>query len=394
MDNKKKKVNNQNKNSLPNININKRKQTSFNDMDIDNLLKETEEVLSSIDTNNSIGANTKRRKKPIRNTNTGTHNINNTKIKQNQDDKIDSIPNTRKKVREDILINEPKKNNKRDILENDKPSSNKKSKSNPLNKIKEKFSNNKAIKNAVNFPSEMIKTSKTEIPGVKQKRSFNSLPHKKIIIIIGVVLVVGSSLFAITTKQIAAAKEEKARKASKITAQPVDSAVYLQKYTIKNVKKSKAVPAYSFSQIQSMDLTKPSGASVADLKQVTSAGLVGLEEAFIKAEKKYHVNAIFVMSIASLESAKGTIMFKPNNMFGYGSSGFSSKAEGIYVVSKGLGTGYLNPSSGLYGGSKTLKGVNKRYASSSQWANKVGRYMQGYYSEIRNNKIKALNKIK
>ncbi len=168
----------------------------------------------------------------------------------------------------------------------------------------------------------------------------------------------------------------------------------LRSYTAKRLTKQEAIPAYSLSQIYELDLREPSGVTAADLKLVTSKGLVGLEDAFVNAEEKYGVNCVFLMSIASLESGKGTMMFRPNNMFGYGRTGFSSKTEGINVVAKGLSTRYLNPSGGLYGGSPTVKGVNKRYAANPQWYAKVGKYMESYYAVISRRHNEALNKIK
>ena len=47
------------------------------------------------------------------------------------------------------------------------------------------------------------------------------------------------------------------------------------------------VPTYSASQIMSLDVSQPSGATVSDLELVTRGGLVGLEEAFYKAEQDY-----------------------------------------------------------------------------------------------------------
>lgn len=177
-------------------------------------------------------------------------------------------------------------------------------------------------------------------------------------------------------------------------AQEVNIPNALRDYTAKRLTKQEAIPAYSISQIYSLDLRKPSGVTVADLELVTSAGLVGLEEAFVNAEEKYGVNCIFLMSIASLESAKGTMMFRPNNMFGYGKTGFSSKAEGINVVAKGLSSRYLSPGGSLYGGSPTLKGVNKRYAANPKWYAKVGSYMEQYYAVISQRHNAALEKIK
>lgn len=168
----------------------------------------------------------------------------------------------------------------------------------------------------------------------------------------------------------------------------------LRNYTAEHLTKQESIPAYSLSQLYQLDLRKPSGVTAQDLKQVTSKGLVGLEDAFVNAEEKYGVNCVFLMSIASLESAKGTMMFKPNNMFGYGGTGFSSKAEGINVVAKGLASRYLNPSGSLYGGSPTLQGVNKRYAANPQWYAKVGKYMEEYYAVISKRHNEALNKFK
>ena len=142
-----------------------------------------------------------------------------------------------------------------------------------------------------------------------------------------------------------------------------------------------------------MDVSKPSGVTVSDLKLVTQGNLVGLEDSFLKAEKDYGVNCLFVMAIASLESANGTMCFKPNNMFGFGSSGFSSKAECIDVVSRALAQNYLSPGGSLYSG-KTISDVNKRYASSSTWDDKVARNMTNYYSVISVHHNKALDRLK
>ncbi len=154
-----------------------------------------------------------------------------------------------------------------------------------------------------------------------------------------------------------------------------------------------AVPTYSLDELYALDLREKTGFTANDLKKITRKGLVGCEEAFVKAEQTYGVNSIFLISIASLESAHGTMMFRPNNMFGYGRTGFSSKEECIMTVAKGLGTRYLPPGGSLYGGSPTLKGVNKRYAANPQWYYKVGKYMQGYYAELAAEKNGALDKF-
>lgn len=214
----------------------------------------------------------------------------------------------------------------------------------------------------------------------------------------GVLLSVGLFLFGVNliVRDIdaAAANADKALlKEKSASASKVEIRDTLRVSTVNKVIEKESIPAYSESQIRKLDVSKPSGVTVSDLKLVTQGDLKGLESAFLKAEKDYGVNCLFVMAIASLESADGTICFRPNNMFGYGNSGFSSKAEGIDVVSKALAKKYLTPGASLYSG-KTISDVNKRYASSSTWDDKVASRMTSYYSTISKNHNAALNKLK
>jgi beta-N-acetylglucosaminidase len=190
------------------------------------------------------------------------------------------------------------------------------------------------------------------------------------------------------------AKADKSYLAKKSSAShQVELSDSLRQSTVDEIIDNETIPAYSESQVRSMDVSKPSGVTVSDLKLITKGNLVGLESAFLKAEEDYGINCLFVIAIASLESANGTICFKPNNMFGFGNTGFSSKAEGIDVVSKALAKKYLNPSSSLYSG-KTISAVNKRYAASSTWDDKVAARMVSYYSVISKNHNAAINKLK
>lgn len=192
----------------------------------------------------------------------------------------------------------------------------------------------------------------------------------------------------------AAAKADQAILQEKSSAATdVDLANALRTSAANRVIADETIPAYSESQVRSMDVSKPSGVTEADLKLITKGNLKGLEGAFVKAEKDYGVNCLFVVAIASLESADGTMCFKPNNMFGFGKSGFSSKAEGINVVSKTLAQNYLRPGGSLYCG-KTISDVNKRYASSSTWDDKVAARMTSYYGTISKNRNATLAKLK
>lgn len=233
---------------------------------------------------------------------------------------------------------------------------------------------------------------------MKKKHTFLKSSRGLLITDIVLFLIILASVIAgivVAKNIIADANAATAAKAAAMQekAVEVDLATALREYTADEVIEAVEIPNYSLEQIYAMDLRKPSGITAAELKLVTSAGLVGLEDAFVKAEETYGVNCIFLMSIASLESAKGTQMFRPNNMFGYGRTGFSSKEEGIMVVAKGLSSKYLNPGGSLYGGSPTLKGVNKRYAANPQWYAKVGKYMKSYYSVISKEHNKVLKKL-
>lgn len=176
-------------------------------------------------------------------------------------------------------------------------------------------------------------------------------------------------------------------------ATEVDLANALRTSTVDAVFEGEAIPAYSTSEVMAMDVSKPSGVTVSDLKLVSRGALVGLEEAFWQAEQDYDVNCLFVMAIAAHESANGTICFRPNNMFGYGGMSFASKEECIDTVARGLANNYLDPSGGLYSGN-TISSVNKRYAASTTWDDKVARNMVTYYSTISENHNKALEKLK
>ncbi|NLD19486.1 MAG: hypothetical protein GX663_04475 [Clostridiales bacterium] len=176
-------------------------------------------------------------------------------------------------------------------------------------------------------------------------------------------------------------------------AEDVDLANALRTSTVNVVYDREAIPAYSNAQVRSMDVSQPSGATEEDLKLVTAGALVGLEDSFAKGEADYGVNCLFVMAIASIESANGTMCYAPNNMFGFGGLSFSSKAECIDTVSESLAHDYLSSSGGLYRG-KTISDVNKRYAASSTWDDKVANKMTYYYSVISKNHNAALEKLK
>ena len=191
----------------------------------------------------------------------------------------------------------------------------------------------------------------------------------------------------------AAAAEKKLLKKSASTGEPVDISNALRESTVSEIVDDQSIPNYSYDECWSLDVSKPSGVTLADLQLVSQGAFVGIEDAFLKAEQDYGINCLFVMAIGSLESANGTICFLPNNMFGFGSHGFSSKSECVDVVSRTLANSYLSPGGSLYNGTR-ITDVNKRYAASSTWDDKVCRNMARYYSIIAPNHNAQLEKLK
>lgn len=101
-----------------------------------------------------------------------------------------------------------------------------------------------------------------------------------------------------------------------------------------------------------------------------------LSEFFIETEEKYSINAFFIIAVAKLESANGTskIAIAKNNLFGIGAYDsnpmkyakiFESKRDSIHYFGNLIKNNYI------MNGYITLKDINKKYSTSSSWADKV-----------------------
>ena len=177
------------------------------------------------------------------------------------------------------------------------------------------------------------------------------------------------------------------------SAQEIDLANTLRKQTVDYVIEQEEIPAYSYAQIQSMDMSVPSGVTVDDLKLVTRYKLVGTEETLYQLEQEYDLNCLFLLAIASHESAYGTAQFRKNNVCGYGGKGFSSINECLRTVGRALANSYLSPGGAYYKG-KTIAAVNRTYAADGAWNVKVARKMASFYQTISANHNAQLEKLK
>jgi len=101
---------------------------------------------------------------------------------------------------------------------------------------------------------------------------------------------------------------------------------------------------------------------------------------FIYVERQTGIDALTLMAIAAHESAWGSNYWatKYNNIMSWGISDsnpsrytYQTKTLNVLAAAQGLKRLYLSPDATYYGGSLTLWGVNKYYASDKGWADGV-----------------------
>ena len=125
------------------------------------------------------------------------------------------------------------------------------------------------------------------------------------------------------------------------------------------------------------DVSALSHITVSDAKHILEGtALYDDAKAYVKAEEKYHVNAVFLMGIAAHESAWGTShrAREDNNLTGYGvtsdhAKGInkSTKEAGLLATAETLHEKYLTPGGSYYVGTSAAA-VNKHYCVGGEWA--------------------------
>ena len=125
------------------------------------------------------------------------------------------------------------------------------------------------------------------------------------------------------------------------------------------------------------DVSALSHITVSDAKHILEGtALYNDAKAYVKAEEKYHVNAVFLMGIAAHESAWGTSRRarEDNNLTGYGvtsdhAKGInkSTKEAGLLETAETLHEKYLTSGGSYYVGTSAAA-VNKHYCVGGEWA--------------------------
>ncbi len=160
----------------------------------------------------------------------------------------------------------------------------------------------------------------------------------------------------------------------------------------------------------SMLLNKKSGLTLEQFRKILSNDtndkegvFTSIADYFYYVEQQYNINGIFVAAVGIHESGWGTSSISKNkkNLFGYGAydrdpSGsaatFETYQEGVDLVSRVLVKYYINPigtsiysgetATGTYYKGSTLTAVNKTYASDTNWANAVYKWMMYLYNKL------------
>jgi len=114
--------------------------------------------------------------------------------------------------------------------------------------------------------------------------------------------------------------------------------------------------------------------------------MAGLEESFIQAEKEYHVNALFLVSLVATESSWNTSERAnngSNNLTGFSvyhnasrGGSFDTKGDCIMKTARLIKEDYLNTDGINYNG-KSIWNVNMKYCETSKWSGIINSIANG-----------------
>lgn len=162
----------------------------------------------------------------------------------------------------------------------------------------------------------------------------------------------------------------------------------------------KAVAKYVVVSVNSKNIFEPSNVSTKTLKKaLEGTNLETLAPAFVKAEKKYGINAIAMTSIAALESGWGESKraIRDNNLTGLGVYSDSAKGinadtkeKNILMTAERLATHYSKPGQIYYNGTG-FDGVNKKYSVSKTWGWKCENIAFRIMDKIANPELPSLS---
>ena len=191
------------------------------------------------------------------------------------------------------------------------------------------------------------------------------------------------------------------KKNIKHSKKAIKSSINKNTTKVKNMQKKikDTISKYVVVSINSNNIFEPSNVSTKTLKNaLEGTKLEELAPAFVKAEKKYGINAIAMTSIAALESGwgKSKRAVKDNNLTGLGVYSDSAKGinadtkeKNILMTAERLATHYSKPGQTFYHGTG-FDGVNKKYSASKTWGWKCENIAFRIMNKIANPGIESL----
>jgi len=128
------------------------------------------------------------------------------------------------------------------------------------------------------------------------------------------------------------------------------------------------------------------------LKRSKREAMIKLVDPALEAAQKYHLNPVYILAHAALESAYGTspIARSKNNYFGYGAVDcapgdcawtFPNPRIGILSAMALIKARYLTPGGKYYKG-PTLQQMKQNYARDQSWAKKISGIMYKFYVKM------------
>lgn len=161
---------------------------------------------------------------------------------------------------------------------------------------------------------------------------------------------------------------------------------------------------------KNMKLNKPSGLTLEQFEKIfenekkdKKGTFKENAKFFYYVEQVYGINGVFVAALGIHESGWGTSRIATNkkNLFGYGAYDmnayasayeYNGYAAGIDMIARVLMKNYLNPkgtsiyngevATGKYYNGSTVSGVNKKYATDTNWANAVYTWIKYLYNRL------------
>lgn len=133
--------------------------------------------------------------------------------------------------------------------------------------------------------------------------------------------------------------------------------------------------------IEDKPLLQPCGMPEEELQNALKGRLKDLSNAFLQAEEETGVNAVFLASVAALESGWGesNAAREKNNLFGWtgqnGYQSFASLEDCVLTVAQRLRDLYLTPG-GRYFHGYTVEAVNRCYNGRPEWEKAVTDLME------------------